>query len=44
MLLIKDIIWISEKIGEADVVVTDGNYEIRCFPFYTHPTLKTIPK
>lgn len=36
MLLIKDIIWISEKIGEADVVVTDGNYEIRCFahPFY----------
>ncbi|HEL2041346.1 TPA: hypothetical protein U1B40_000878 [Streptococcus suis] len=34
MLIIKDIIWISEEIGEADVVVTDGIYEIRCF---SHP-------
>lgn len=36
MLKIQDIIWISEEIGEADVLVTDGDYEIRCFshPFY----------
>ncbi|MCP3930310.1 MAG: hypothetical protein GY705_14545 [Bacteroidetes bacterium] len=34
MLIIKDIIWISKEIGEADVIVTDGNYEIRCF---SHP-------
>ncbi len=36
VLIIKDIIWISEEIGEADVVVTDGNYEITCFshPFF----------
>ncbi|MBF0786848.1 MULTISPECIES: hypothetical protein [unclassified Streptococcus] len=33
---IKEIIWISKEIGEADVIVTDGNYEIMCFshPFY----------
>lgn len=39
MLLIKDIIWINEEIGEADVIVTDGQYDIRCF---AHPFFQQI--
>ncbi|MGT2911559.1 hypothetical protein ACVR1I_07595 [Streptococcus cameli] len=36
MLTIKEITWINEEIREADVVVTDGTYEIVCFshPFF----------
>lgn len=34
MLIIKEIAWINKEIGEADVVVTDGTYEIICF---AHP-------
>lgn len=36
MLKVKDIIWISEEIGDADVIVTDGIYEIRCFSYPFH--------
>lgn len=34
MLVIKEVKWISKEIEEADVVVTDGFYEITCF---SHP-------
>lgn len=34
MIKVKDIIWINKDIGEADVVITDGKYEVICF---AHP-------
>lgn len=39
MTKIKDIIWISEEIGEADVIVTDGKYEIICFSYPFSPKI-----
>lgn len=38
-MVIKNIIWIDEEIGEADVIVTDGQYDIRCF---AHPLFQQI--
>lgn len=31
MITIKNIIWINKDIGEADVIITDGVFEMRCF-------------
>lgn len=37
MVSVKEIIWISKEILEAEVIVTDGRFEILCF---SHPCRK----